>query len=372
MKTKDHIQAGALKAIGNLQRSGVEISMGVGKTRIGLKHMASNYTDIARYLVVAPKKTIFQSWTDEMKENDFLYLGDHTDFSTYRSLNKQDLDYDIIYLDECHSLKASHNEWLKKYVARGGIIVGLTGTYPVHTTTEKGKMCNFYCPKVYVYSVDDAVNDNILNDYHIYVHDISLSSKANIAKAGKHGTWQTSEMKEYTYWSERLEAAHPGKDAQICRIQRMKMIQGFPSKEQYAKLLFEEQTEKTIVFANTKLQADAISDHSFHSGNKDSDYNLTAFKKGDITKLSAVEQLSEGISVPDLKVGIIMHSYSNNRKAAQKIGRLLRLNPKDKADLHILCYGNSIDKDWVTNALSTFNQEKITWIKAKYYSGVHY
>jgi superfamily II DNA or RNA helicase len=372
MKTKDHIQADALKAIRNLQRSGVEISMGVGKTRIGLKHMAVNYTYIARYLVVAPKKSIFTSWNDEMEENNFGYLQNHTDFSTYRSLTKQDLDYDIVYLDECHSLKASHNEWLKKYVARGGIIVGLTGTYPVQKTTEKGKMCNYYCPKVYEYSVDDAVGDNILNDYEIIVHEMNLSEKPTIIKEGKHGEWKTSEMKEYIYWTNRLESAYPGKDEQICRIQRMKKLQSFDSKEMYAKLLLEEQTHKAIVFANTQNQADRLCSHSFHSKNKDSEDNLALFKGGQLTKLSAVEQLSEGVTVPKLKVGIIMHSYSNNRKAAQKIGRLLRLNPDDKATVHILCYSNSVDKEWVINALSEFNQDKIKWVKGKYYAGVHY
>ena len=372
MKTKDHIQSEALAAIGNKQRSGVNISMGVGKTRIGLKHMASNYTDIAKYLVVAPKKSIFTSWHDEMEENDFGYLQTHTDFSTYRSLTKQDLDYDIIYLDECHSLKASHNEWLKKYIAGGGVILGLTGTYPVKKTTEKGKMCNYYCPLVYEYNVDDAVGDNILNDYKIVVHELKLSDKPTIKKEGKHGEWMTSEMKEYQYWCGRLESAYPGKDEQICRIQRMKTLQKFPSKEIYAKLLLEDQEYKTIIFANTKAQADVICQDSYHSSNKMSDQNLIDFKEGVITKLAAVEQLSEGVTVPFLKVGIIMHSYANNRKAAQKIGRLLRLNPDDTATVHILCYENSVDKDWVVNALSGFNQDKITWVKSKYYAGVHY
>ena len=57
-KTKDQIQAEAIAAIGNKSRAGVEISMGVGKTRIGLTHMASNYTDYSKFLVVAPRKSI--------------------------------------------------------------------------------------------------------------------------------------------------------------------------------------------------------------------------------------------------------------------------------------------------------------------------
>ena len=87
------------------------------------------------------------------------------------------------------------------------------------------------------------------------------------------------------------------------------------------------------------------------------------YKDGSITKLSAVEKLSEGVTVPNLKTGIIMHAYANNRKASQKIGRLLRLNPDDVATVHILCYYNSIDRQWVESALKHLDQSKIKWIE---------
>jgi len=371
-KTKDSIQAEALAAIKGKNRSGVEVSMGVGKCVLGLKDMASTYTDTSRYLVIAPKKTIYNSWTDDMGTFKFDYLKDHIKFNTYRSLIKEDFDYDVVYLDECHSLKGTHNPWLLEYIKSGGRIVGLTGTYPIYKNTEKGKMCNYYCPKVYVYKTDDAIDDNILNDYSIIVHELTLTDKSNIPMKGQYGDYFTSEMKDYQYWTNRIESANSEKDRAIAGIQRMKSLQKAPTKEAYAKLLLEAQDDKTIIFANTQAQADRICKNSFHSNNDDSDYNLIAFKKGHITKISAVEQLSEGISVPGLRTGIIMHSYANNRKAPQKIGRLLRLNPDDTATIHILCYTNCVDKTWVKAALKGFNQEKITWIKPLYHDGVHY
>lgn len=57
-----------------------------------------------------------------------------------------------------------------------------------------------------------------------------------------------------------------------------------------------------------------------------------------------------------------MHSYGNNRKASQKIGRLLRLNPNDTAYIHILCYENSVDKNWVESSIKHLDQSKIKWI----------
>jgi superfamily II DNA or RNA helicase len=371
-KTKDKIQKEALSALKDKRMAGVEISMGVGKTRIGLKHMVSAYTNYSKFLVVAPKKVIFESWKDEMKKINFGYLEEHIEYVTYLSLTKKELNYDCIYLDECHSLKASHNKWLKKYISKGGRIVGLTGTYPTYKFTEKGKMCNFYCPKVYEYLTDEAVGDNILNDYKIYIHELTLSNKNNIERSGKHGDFNTSEVKDYNYWTDRVDVAQGTKEKQIASIQRMKCLQKFQSKEHYAKLLFEKQSDKAIVFATEKAQADRLCINSVHSSNKKSKENLQNFKDGSILKCAAVQQLSEGITIPNLKVAIIMHSFGNNRQASQKIGRVLRLNPKDTATVHILCFTDTVDKDWVTNALASLNQDKIHWIKPIYYGGIHY
>lgn len=364
VKNKDAIQDEALIAIGDAIKSGVVASMGTGKCMLGLKHMTKYYNDLVSYLVVAPKKTIFKSWSDDAIEFGYEILLDHITFSTYRSLDKLSVDdYDVIYLDECHSLKFSHKEWLDAFLAKGGRILGLTGTYPVYKNTEKGKMCNHFCPKVYEYTTDEAIDDKILNDYKIFIHQLYLDGAPTIPVENKKGpSFMTSEVKSYQYWESRVYAADNPKQQQIVRIQRMKALQSFPSKERYAAKLLSKVTKKTLIFANTQEQADRLCKHSFHSKNKNSDDNLKLFKDGSILKLSAVEQLSEGVTIPNLETGIIMHAYANNKKAAQKIGRFLRLNPDATATIHILCYVNSIDKDWVTSALEQFDQSKIEWI----------
>ena len=56
-----------------------------------------------------------------------------------------------------------------------------------------------------------------------------------------------------------------------------------------------------------------------------------------------------------------MHAYGNERKTAQRIGRLLRLSPDQTAICHILCYKNTMDEKWVQQALKTFDQSKIKY-----------
>ena len=90
-------------------------------------------------------------------------------------------------------------------------------------------------------------------------------------------------------------------------------------KEKYAKLLLDNIESKCILFANTQAQADKLCLDSYHSNNLKSEENLIKFKSGEITKLSTVMQLNEGVNIPNLKQGIIMHAYGNERKAAQRI-----------------------------------------------------
>jgi len=359
MKTREVIQKEALEVALNNTRCTLAISMGVGKTLIGLKHMAAHAAAAVepKYLVAAPKKSIFDSWKKDAIKFGMVDLLEKITFTTYISLSKQDEVYDYIYLDECHSLKYSHDYFLKFH--NGGIL-GLTGTPPERKGSEKYEMINTYCPVMYTFNVDDATENNILNDYQIVIHTMPLDSGKNMWVNMKNGrSFKTSELDQYNFWSERVASAGLGKPKAIASVQRMKAMMSFPTKERYAKVLASQIKDKCIIFANTKDQADKLCSYSYHSGNPDSEDNLEMFKDGRISQLSCVLQLNEGVTVPNLRSGIILHAYGNETKSAQRIGRLLRLNPNDKATCHILAYENTIDMTWVKKALNSFDSSKI-------------
>ena len=361
---RDTIREEALLAIKKQRCAGVAISMGVGKTRLGLDHFQLVCKRLllndkqAKALVVAPKLDILESWRKEAIKWDIEHLIDHMEFTTYRSMTKHNVnDYDVVYLDECHSLTVKHDFWLTHF---SGWKIGLTGTAPKRKSSTKQKLVNKHCPIVYEYITDEAVDDGILNDYKIIVHLLSLDHRNTLQVKAGSKTFYSSEIKSYQYWTQRVMSTE-GKAKQIASVQRMKAMQKFPSKEEYALQLFNEATEKCLLFANEKEQADRLCSHSYHSGNKDSKDNMELFESGKIKKLSCVLQLSEGVNIKGLKEGIIMHAYGNNRKSAQRIGRLLRLNPDDVATAHILCYKNTVDIDWVKSALDDFDESKIKW-----------
>jgi len=371
-KTKDDIRMEALGAIRKWKRSGAAISMGVGKTRLGLDHFQlvekttqKHNSRMARGLVVAPLKNIHKGWKEEAIRWNMSHLLEGLDYTTYRTLNTLDLSvYDVIYLDECHSLiREKHDKCLSEF---NGYILGLTGTTP-HPASDKAKMIARHCPIYYTYITDDAIADKILNDYKITIHLLDLSNEKNHKveikdrKGNVTKSWYASERDNYNYWTNRVNNASSSKERQMMSIFRMKAMQVYKTKDKYAKKLLDNSVEKCILFANERIQADSLCSHSYHSDNKDSEDNMEKFESGIIKKLSCVLQLGIGANIKGLKEIIIMHAYSNNSKTAQRLGRALRLNPNDEAHIHILCFKNTIDEAWIKEALSQFDSSKITW-----------
>lgn len=365
VKKREEIQSDALDIALKHLRTGLGISVGVGKTRIGLNyltHLLNKSTALfTKFLVVAPKKSIFESWKKEAIEIGEERLLQHIVFSTYRSINKHNpTEFSAVILDECHNLLETHTPFLSRYT---GHTLGLTGTPPRYKKSEKGKLMQVYCPIRYEYITDNAVEDNILNDYAVVIHPIALDNQKNYPVKNKKtgGVFYTSELANYGYWNERIVNAGFGKQQMMARVMRMKAMMEYRSKEEYAKNLLQMIDEKCIVFANTTEQADRLCKHSYHSKNPDSEENLELFSTGQIDELSCVLQLSEGVNIPNLKSAIVLHAYGNEKKLMQRLGRLMRLQSHERAIIHVLMYENTQDVEWVNKALQDLDQSKITY-----------
>jgi len=349
--SKDKIQTEVLRVVKPHPRCGVNLGMGVGKTYLAIKHMLERYTDTVLFLYVIPNNDRIKGFKDELKKHNLEFLVEHIIFVTYLSLNKKvPKDFDYVYFDEAHKLRIKHNLFLSNY---SGHMFGFTGTWP-DDKSEAGQLLKKYMPLVYTYKTTTAIDDNLLNDYKIYVHELELDNKNTYRTKFA----MTSELKDYQMWSRKLDKADPY-EVKHLRIMRMKSMQKYNTKVEYAKKLLEYQQVKALVFTDYTEQADYICKHSFHSKNKLSKANLEMFKSGEITKLSSVNQLAEGENVEDLIVGIVLHSYANQEKLAQKIGRFLRLNTKEKSIIHVMYYKNTVDEKWLKSALKNFHQSKI-------------
>ncbi len=270
-------------------------------------------------------------------------------------------------LDEVHSLLYTHDQWLSGWKGR---ILGLTGTPPNDPKSEKGIMMARYCPVAYTYILENAVGDGILNDYRIVIHTIKLSQEEDIEvtyidkKTKKEKTFFTSEAKSYRHLTRKI--ARSGGDAdkrKTAIILRMTALKDFRSKEDYTRELLKTIPDKCIVFANTKEQASRICRYVYYSGNPNSERNLQLFQQGNILQISAINQLNQGINIKNLRAGIILYTHSkDSTKFMQRLGRLVRLNPKEMATCHILVYADTIEATHIADAISRVPKNKISYV----------
>lgn len=372
---KQALQDHVLAVVKGHRLAGAAVAMGVGKTLIGLRDMARLLNDrqlpgapIRPFLVAAPTQAILDAWPQEARKFGLAHLLDAITFTTYRSLSKvlSQGHYHKLYLDECHALKESHEPGLKAHVARKKSILGLTGTPPAQPDSEKGRLVATYCPMLVDYTTDEAVLAGLLNDYRLVVHRLPLSPVRDYLLTLPSGTqFTTSERDNYQYWSTRLaNAAQDKLPVETLRLLRMQALMHYPSKGRYMAHLASQFTEKVLLFTCNQQQAEQQAEHTYHSKNKDSQANLAKFNTGEIQRLACVAQLSEGINIPNLRLGIIWHAFGNERKAAQRIGRLLRLNPTETATVHLLMYQDTVDEQWVAQALAAFDPAKISYVDA--------
>jgi len=373
---KQALQDQVLAIIQGRRLAGIALTMGLGKTLIGLRDMDRllaesqllNQPSGKLFLVAAPTQAILDSWPQEAHKFGLAHLLDYLAFTTYRSLAKTLAagSYRKLYLDECHALKDSHEPGLKAHVKQKRSILGLTGTPPAQANSEKGRLVATYCPIVVDYTTDEAVLAGLLNDYRLVVHRLPLRTVRDYVLTTKSGSqFTTSERENYAYWSKRLaNAAQDPLPVETLRILRMQALMNYPGKGHYMRYLADQQTDKVLLFTSNQQQAEEQAAHTYHSKNKQSDANLAKFNAGEIQRLACVAQLSEGISIPNLRVGIIWHAFGNERKAAQRIGRLLRLNPDQTATVHLLAYQDTVDEQWVAQALESFDPTKISYVDA--------
>jgi superfamily II DNA or RNA helicase len=162
---KQALQDQVLATIQGRRLAGIALTMGLGKTLIGLRDMACllaagklpEQSPGKPFLVVAPTQAILASWPQEARKFGLAHLLDRIEFATYRSLGKALATgtYQKLYLDECHALKDSHELGLKAHAAKKRSILGLTGTPPAQAQSEKGRLVATYCPIVLDYTTDE-------------------------------------------------------------------------------------------------------------------------------------------------------------------------------------------------------------------------
>lgn len=343
---RDIIQEEAVETALKHEHGSIGLPMRSGKTKIGLD-IAKNFKKV---LVSYPNQPIFNSWIED--SNKFGIPVDNVTFTTHISLSKHDLkSFDCVILDEIHDI--SVNQWLFIEENMPVRMYGLSGTLP--NKGEKLEYLNLYCPVIYKKTLDETTG-KLNKDYKITVHVLEPSKDKNI------------KLKSGNYWSEAQKIAFFDRKYEMSRnftdmLSVIRAIQDSPTKLNYMKKL-SSKIDRGLFFVETAKHCEELGFDSYHSKEPKSEQNLIDFKNGDINKLATINQLKAGITIHDLNDVVILHCYSSNNKAAQKLARALNYVENQIANIHILCLKGTRDEKWVAQGLIEFDQNKIIWQKS--------
>ena len=86
--------------------------------------------------------------------------------------------------------------------------------------------------------------------------------------------------------------------------------------------------------------------------------------------LCSTKALNQGLDIPDATIGIICGLTSKALTMIQRVGRLVRIdpkNPKKTGKVVIMYVVNSQEQKWLENALRNTPPQNVSWVLGKDY-----
>lgn len=332
----------------------VHIAPRVGKSRLALK--IASKIKAKKILIVYPDNKIKNSWLKDIEEINFIC---NITYTTYLSLYKHINEYDFVIFDELHASSEAQREVIKNIIKINNRWIGMSGSFSKDTIIALNQ---YFKAKVIIdYSIEQAINDNIISNYEIHVVTCKLDDKILTAnKAGK----MISEKKRcdnYTWVIENLKKQ--GKPTFILALARMRLIQGSIAKINKTRELLEKfKNERVLIFSGLTKTANQFGATVHHSKNE----NEEEFKKfsnaiSKFNHLSVVKIGNSGVTFKNLDKVILNYFDSNEESTAQKICRCLLLEEDSNkiSHIYIICSDESFEQQWLKKSLKMFKQNKI-------------
>lgn len=359
MQLRNQIQKNVTAAIVENNYSGIiYVSPRVGKSKIVCDALKNKKIKNKKILIIAPYNTILDSWTVEFTK--WKIPTSNITLANQRSLSKLNLnEYHNIICDEIHTLSDAQIEVLKE---QSNPILGLTGS--LSNDSKKLLKDTLNIQPIYTYSVDEAINDGIVSDYTVYLIPVDLDTKDKYIDAGsKTSPFKTTEFLNYQYLTEQFNkfkrAAWNNPKMEAIKMQfaskRASLIYSAKSKIKKVKEIIDK-IDRCLIFTARIEIANELA-NSYHS--KSDENNLEKFKNSEINKLAVCEMTNMGVTFPKLKTGIFHQMKSSEESAIQKVMRMCNIDGKEKAEIYITYFRNTVDEEWVRKALNGLDQTKI-------------
>jgi superfamily II DNA or RNA helicase len=384
-----------------LQSCGV-LSTGYGKSKVAIeiiKHLKPEK------ILILVNSTILRdyNWEEEFKRWKQLTLfRKKVEMVTYQAAYKwkkeeKDLSDYFIIADEC-DFAADTDELSKFFYEYSDVrTLGLTG----FVTESKRAWFDEHLPIFTELTADQAQEDGILNKIHFVFVQYELSQDPKSHEVGyyKHGKWTSftqSESNAYDYINKKCHV-EIGKSAKI----EQDFMQGKLTMEEYSKaakgaeynirrvtqerstlllnsvsartatrglidhIRTSQPESKTIVFSKRTEQSLAIcGTENTYNGKipkKQRDENYLNFCMGKIDLLGVCDKVDRGANIDRLNVAILETFFGNDTKAAQRLGRLMRLKPDELATVYVLL--PYYMRREVNNTFTLQETQQVTWAR---------
>lgn len=328
------------------------------KVAIGImKRLAVNHV-----WVLAPRKDIFQGWGDDMLKFRFVPHNSMITFSSIKNLGKFNFP-DLVIVDEPHELsvnqQAKLSEGLKRYK---GPILGLTGTLTQKTRNELYDSLNL--DVCYKYTIEEGVEDGILADYQLIIHQVPLDN--TVYKYGS--TKKHTEKKWFDVTSYLKDDTKNPKTRQMMKLRLINIIQNSIAKMLKTRDLLQKfSSDRVLVFCGVTEVADNLSIPVYHSKAKEKEIFLDfCVGGGMVNQLATIKMMQAGVTINPIHKGIINYMSGNPEDSAQKVCRFLGMeydNPDKRAEIHIVSTNENFETERLKTGLAFFDKSKISIIK---------
>lgn len=339
------------------------LSVGLGKTNVLINRLEKRFIKDknSKILFATAREIYIENFLSELRKFNHEDWIDKIDTCCIASLKNYEKNiYDFICIDEFH--KSSERSYLfieDQYRNNPDIeILCLTGTpkkfsYPL-------------LPISYSKTIDEAIEENLLNDYSIEIiyHKLEDIHKTINIQTKNTNYSQTEELR-YKYLINRYNKNRLTSNRKFPfeLVQLKQFFKNLQTKENIANnlILTRLKDKKTLIYAGSIEQATNLDLFAYHSklSKEDRKTNYTNFFNGDITKLVNVEGLRESVSIPNLTDILLLSPDASESAFAQKLGRNLRLTVDQTANFIVLCAKGTIEEEWLNKAISKLDSSKI-------------
>lgn len=257
--------------------------------------------------------------------------GYNIKFALYQSAWKYDIQYylpnsrsSFVCMDEIHDMLTDKRIlFIRNSKIEDVKLLGLSATIDKKTKyevqgeeTTKIELLNRFCPVVYSYTINSAIEDKTTRELKFFVVKHELDTRRNLETGTKKQRWATSEKLQYEYLDKEfkkclfLPTSNANRDFRIMMAanKRATFLYNLKSKTESCKKLVEKLSGKTLVFGQSNKELLEICPTAIVQNNPNLVKDLADFKSGKTLLSCSNKILRQGENIPNLD-NVVLHSY---------------------------------------------------------------